>query len=72
MKLAIEANEVTEHKDPNFLDTLSLAYQLTGDTAKAIETQKKAILLLPEEHPNRAGYEQTLAKFEAALTDGQD
>ena len=30
------------------LDTLALAYHLTGDTAQAIETQKRAIALLPD------------------------
>ena len=56
----------------NMLDTLSLAYHLTGDTTKAIENQKKAITLLPEGPSRlRTELEENLAKFEAALeTDG--
>jgi tetratricopeptide (TPR) repeat protein len=33
----------------DFLDTLALAQHLTGDTEKAIETQKRALVLMPEE-----------------------
>ena len=47
LKLALEAAEKDGYKDPYSLDTLSLAYHLTGDTAKAIENQRKAISLLP-------------------------
>ena len=73
LKLALEVAEKTGYENPSFLDTLSLAYHLTGDTAKAIESQRKAISLLPEgESPFRKGLEEALAKFEAALTDGQD
>ncbi len=73
MKFALEANEKTGFANPSFLDTLSLAYHLTGDTAKAIESQRKAISLLPEgESPFRKGLEEALTKFEAALTDGQN
>ena len=43
---------------------------LTGDTLKAIETQKKTISLLPEgESSLRTSLEEALAKFEAALND---
>ena len=68
LKLAFEVAERTGYENPECLDTLSLAYHLTGDTAKAIETQKKAIALLPEgESATRTGLEEALAKFEAAL-----
>ncbi len=70
LPLAIEANEMTDHKIPLFLKTLSLAYHLTGDTAKAIENQKKAIALLPPgESSRRTSLETALADFEAALKD---
>ena len=52
--------------DPNFLDTLALAQHLTGDTPAAIETEKKALSLLPPGAP-RGDYEAALARFEAAL-----
>ena len=70
LPLALEANELTDHKNPAYLDTLSLAYHLTGDTAKAIENQKKAIALLPPgESTLRTPLETALADFEAALKD---
>ena len=73
MALAIDANDMTGHQQPHFLDTLSLAYHLTGDTAKAIENQKKAIALLPEGNSTlRSDLEEALAKFESALADGRD
>jgi non-specific serine/threonine protein kinase/serine/threonine-protein kinase len=68
LSLAVEVAEKTGYENPYYLDTLSLAYHLTGDIAKAIENQKKAISLLPEEDSaRRASYGATLAKFEAAL-----
>ncbi len=72
LPLALEANEITGHKNPSYLDTLSLAYHLTGDTAKAIENQKKAIELLPPDAPDRGEYEAALARFEAALNGESD
>ena len=64
LRFARDANEMTGFENPDFLDTLALAYHLTGQTAKAIETQKKAISLLPE--GQRAYYEERLAEFQAA------
>ena len=69
LRFAIDANELTGFENPNYLDTLSLAYHMTGDTAKAIENQKKAISLLPEESPGRTSYEEALEKFRAALAE---
>ena len=52
----------------NYLDTLALAQHMTGDTAIAIETQKRALGLLPSEyHQQRKEMEQRLAEYEAAL-----
>ena len=71
--MAERANEITDYENPAYLDTLSLAYHLTGDTAKAIENQEKAISLLPEgESPLRASFEAALAEFEAALETNSD
>ena len=67
LSLAIEVNDVTGHTDPSFLDTLSLAYHRTGQVEKAIETQRKAISLLPDEKtPFRADLEARLAEFEVS------
>ncbi|MEK7730937.1 MAG: tetratricopeptide repeat protein, partial [Planctomycetota bacterium] len=52
----------------NYLDTLALAQHRTGDTAKAIETQRRALGLIPPEyHQQRKEFEQRLAEYEAAL-----
>ena len=73
LEIALEVAEETGYENPGYLDTLALAYHLTGDTAKAIENQKKAISLLPEgESPRRASFEAALAKFEAALKAGSN
>jgi hypothetical protein len=48
-----------------YLDTLALAQHMTGDTAAAIETQKRAISLMPENaDPEMA---TRLANYEAEL-----
>ncbi|MCH8152474.1 MAG: tetratricopeptide repeat protein [Planctomycetes bacterium] len=70
LPVAIEANEMTDDENPAYLDTLALAYHLTGDTARAVENQKRAIALLPPGEPSiRAELEARLADFEAALKD---
>ncbi len=70
LPVAIEANEMTDHENPAYLDTLALAYHLTGDTARAVENQKKAIALLPPGEPStRAELQARLAEFEAVLKD---
>ena len=51
-----------------YLDTLALAQHRTGDTVKAIETQRRALGLLPPEyHQQRKEFEESLAEYEAAL-----
>ncbi len=51
----------------NYLDTLALARHMTGDTPKAIETQKRAMGLIPlEYHQQRKEMEQRLAEYQAA------
>jgi tetratricopeptide (TPR) repeat protein len=65
LPVAKRAVEMSDGKDSNFLDTLALAYFMTGDTAKAIETQEKAVSLLP----NRTDLEANLAKFRAAAAE---
>ena len=65
--LARDACAITHNANPGYLDTLALAQHLTGDTPAAIETEKKALSLLPPEAPGRGDYEAALARFEAAL-----
>lgn len=44
VELATKACELTEWKDPMFLDTLAIAYAETGDFDKAVEYVEKALL----------------------------
>ncbi len=70
LRLALEVNEMTGYENTGFLDILSLAYHLTGDTAKAIETQERAIALLPPGDTRlRRHMNAVLAKFKAALVE---
>ena len=55
---ACAASDTTDHA---YLDTLALAQHLTGDTPAAIETEKKALSLLPPDAPGRGDYEAALA-----------
>lgn len=51
------------------LDTLALVQQVAGDNLQAIETKKKALLVMPQDAPDRSDLETALAKYEAALLD---
>jgi tetratricopeptide (TPR) repeat protein len=64
MRLASRANEITEGKDGEVLDTLARVYFSQGDVGKAIELQKKAIRLVEDE--DKSEYEKALAEYEAA------
>ena len=56
----------------NYLDTLALAQHRTGNTAKAIETQRRALGLIPPEyHQQRKEMEERLAVYEAALAENK-
>lgn len=66
LPVAKRAMELTDGKNPENLDTLALAYFMTGDTAKSIETQEKAVAQLPQDAPGRAEYEANLAKYRRA------
>jgi tetratricopeptide (TPR) repeat protein len=68
LPVAQEAVERSGRKDADILDTLALAYFMTGDTAKAIETQEQAVALLPPGDPSRKDLEATLAKFHQGAT----
>ena len=68
LRLAGEASAMSNHTNPGILDTLALAQHLTGETAAAIETEEKALSLLPAAAAVwRGDFEAALAKFEAAL-----
>jgi eukaryotic-like serine/threonine-protein kinase len=46
---AERAVELSQASDPATLDTLALAYDLNGDPARAVETEERALALLPAE-----------------------
>ena len=52
LPIARRAVELSAEQDPNILDTLAVAYYMTGDLDQAIEAQKKALAL-----PARSGRE---------------
>ncbi len=65
--IALRACEMSEYKETEIIDTLAMAYHMTGDHAKAVETQEMAIALLTPNVGRRAEYEAHLAQFLAAL-----
>jgi hypothetical protein len=67
LQFALRANELTGYKNPDCLDTLALACHRTGETARAIELQQKAISLLAADSPDRAECEEQLREFQAAF-----
>ena len=69
LPVAKKAVEKSGGKDAGILGTLALAYFLTGDAAKAIETEEKAISLLPPgDSPLRTSLEKSRARFRLAAT----
>ena len=67
LPIAKRAVEMSGGENARSMDTLALAYFMTGDVAKAIVTQEKAVLLLPAgESPLRTELEANLAKFRQA------
>jgi len=64
LPMAKKAVEVSNRQVLNYLDTLALAYQMTGDIAQAIETQRETVALLPPgESYRRMQVEQRLVSF---------
>ena len=58
---------MTDHQRCDFLDTLALAYHLTGEEAKAAEKQRQALELLPPgDTADRRQLEARLAQYEQA------
>ena len=74
LRFALQAVEMSDGENAGILDTLALAFFMTGDTAKAIETQVKAVSLLPPgESSVRTEIEANLAKYrQAAKNESSD
>lgn len=62
---AAKSNEMTGHKNPSYLDTYALALFESGNIDEAINTQQKAIDLLPAESA-KMQYSKSLNKYKAA------
>lgn len=66
LDLALRSNNLTSFENAGYLDTLALAYFMTGDSSKAVEYEKKAVSLLPAgSSPLRDELEANLARFQA-------
>ena len=72
LRLALEANRMAGHANAGYMNTLALAYYLTGDTAKALETQRKAIALLHTGDQWRPEFERRLTEFEASMRQARE
>ncbi|RMD65948.1 hypothetical protein D6833_02140, partial [Candidatus Parcubacteria bacterium] len=63
---AKRAVEKSQASDANILDTLAHAFFLTGDHERAIESEKKALALLPANSPLRGELQAALDRFKSA------
>jgi len=68
LALAERAERKSDGKEHWVLDTLALAYFENDDIAQAVETQQRAINLLPPDSVWRTQFEANLAKYCAAAT----
>ncbi|HKQ75994.1 MAG TPA: protein kinase [Blastocatellia bacterium] len=69
---ARRAVDMTKGNAPNILNTLAMAYHLTGDYARAVETEQKAISLLKADSPARREFETDLARYRRQLAGEAD
>lgn len=69
LDLALRANERTNDKDAEVLRTLARAWHDTGNRARAIETQSRALSFLSETDPDRKDYQKELAEYRGARGD---
>jgi tetratricopeptide (TPR) repeat protein len=67
---ALEAVELGQWQDLDVMDTLALAYHRTGNNAKAVEVEMKALDLIPEvDTARREPFESALAEYRSAIED---
>jgi len=66
LKFSQRSNELTEHGNWAYVDTLALALFKTGDAAQAVEMEKKALALCGD-GPGRKDVEAALERFQAAI-----
>ena len=65
LDLALQANDLTKHENPLYLDTLALACFKTGDVEQAIELERQALELCGE-NSRRGELEEALERFKRA------
>ena len=66
LKMSRRSNELSDHDNWAYVDTLALALFKTGEAEAAVKMEKKALALCGD-GPGRDDVEQALARFEAAL-----
>ncbi|MHC4220365.1 MAG: serine/threonine protein kinase [Planctomycetota bacterium] len=69
LEVSLKANVLTDHQNPDYVDTLALAYFRTGDVGNAIVYGRQAVALLPDGHEDRAELETRLAEYEQAAAE---
>jgi tetratricopeptide (TPR) repeat protein len=62
LEYAQKAVSLSESKNAEFVDTLAEAYFVNGDNDKAIETEERALALIPD----NASFKENLAKYQQA------
>jgi tetratricopeptide (TPR) repeat protein len=62
VELGTKAAAITRNRQPTILDTLAEAYFAAGNKEKAVETERRALLLAPE----RADLQEHLKKYESS------
>lgn len=65
LEYAVKAVAATEEKDAAVLDTLAESYYVNGQYGKAVETERKALALQPED-PLKQLLQKSLKKYEDA------
>ena len=64
LPIAERAVELSQRKNASMLDTLAVAYEMSGDFDKAVETQREALALLPMTwSTTRAEFQESLGRF---------
>jgi serine/threonine protein kinase/tetratricopeptide (TPR) repeat protein len=77
LKYATKAVDLTAGSDPALLDILARAYYGNGDAARAVETERQALSLVPQPLPGgavsslRKEFEANLARFQDGLAHKQ-
>ena len=66
LAVSLKSNVLTDYQNPDYVDTLALAYFLTGDVEKAIDYGRQAVEMLPEGNEGRAEFTARLAEYEQA------